>query len=132
MDKRILNPNGDRYPFKVSDEYFDNLTARIMKQIDSEASTATPPEEAGAGEKWLSIHQHRRKTLWISVLSMAASLAILAVIALKVFPTSTTSGPQIDQMTAEYTDDDYNEELMSYTMADNMAVYDYLSGDYTE
>ena len=35
-DNRILTQGGGRYPFKVSDEYFDNLTARIMERIDAE------------------------------------------------------------------------------------------------
>ena len=37
-DNRILNQECGRYPFKVSDEYFDNLTARIMAQIPEESA----------------------------------------------------------------------------------------------
>ena len=120
-DSRILNQNGGRYPFKVSDEYFDNLTARIMEQIPEE-------DVSDKNTKVVDINKNRRRNLWISVVSIAASLALIVTVALNVLPTTTQN---VEEMRAEYTDDDYNEDLMTYTMADNMAVYDYLSG-YTE
>ncbi len=120
-DSRILNLNGGRYPFKVSDEYFDNLTARIMEQIPEE-------DVSDKNTKVVDINKNRRRNLWISVVSIAASLALIVTVALNVLPTTTQN---VEEMRAEYTDDDYNEDLMTYTMADNMAVYDYLSG-YTE
>ncbi|MBR1521727.1 MAG: hypothetical protein IJ635_10895 [Bacteroidaceae bacterium] len=117
-DSRILSQNGGRYPFKVSDEYFDNLTARIMEQIPEE-------DVSDKNTKVLDINKNRRRNLWISVVSIAASLALIVTVALNVLPTTTQN---VEEMRAEYTDDDYNEDLMTYTMADNMAVYDYLSG----
>ncbi|MBQ9666541.1 MAG: hypothetical protein IJV33_08715 [Bacteroidaceae bacterium] len=117
-DSRILNQNGGRYPFKVSDEYFDNLTARIMEQIPEE-------DVSDKNTKVVDINKNRRRNLWISVVSIAASLALIVTVALNVLPTTTQN---VEEMRAEYTDDDYNEDLMTYTMADNMAVYDYLSG----
>lgn len=120
-DSRILSLNGGRYPFKVSDEYFDNLTARIMEQIPEE-------DVSDKNTKVVDINKNRRRNLWISVVSIAASLALIVTVALNVLPTTTQ---KVEEMRAEYTDDDYNEDLMTYTMADNMAVYDYLSG-YTE
>lgn len=117
-DSRILSQNGGRYPFKVSDEYFDNLTARIMEQIPEE-------DVSDKNTKVVDINKNRRRNLWISVVSIAASLALIVTVALNVLPTTTQN---VEEMRAEYTDDDYNEDLMTYTMADNMAVYDYLSG----
>ena len=75
-NNRILAPEGGKYPFKVSDEYFDNLTARIMEQIDSvEQEVPAKVEEAPAqSAKLFSIHKNRRRNLWISTMSIAASL----------------------------------------------------------
>lgn len=121
-DNRILNQECGRYPFKVSDEYFDNLTARIMAQI--------PEESAGKETKVISIQRNRRN-LWISTISIAASLVFVATIALKFI--SMPSSTPIEEQTADVLiDNDYNEALMTYTMADNMDIYYYLAGGIEE
>ena len=123
-DNRIFNPNGGRYPFRATDEYFDNLTARIMEQI---------PEDTPEGEvsekntKLIDIHRNRRRNLWISTISVAASLILIATFALKFTPKPNTSPEQAEDMKAEYTTENYNEDLMQYAMVDNMDVYYYLS-----
>lgn len=133
-DERILSPNGGRYPFgQVSDQYFDHLTARIMERIDAEeqgkdptrlhSESATPTREAKVVDMG-----RKRRNRWLTITSIAASLILVATVALKFIPTSTSVAPT-ETLAAEYTEDDYNEELMSYAMADNMAVYDYLSGN---
>jgi len=63
----------------------------------------------------------------VSVISIAASLVLIATIALRFLPKPTTVEDQTNELTAEYISDDYNEQLMTYTMADNMDVYYYLS-----
>ena len=67
-NNRILAPEGGRYPFKVSDEYFDSLTARIMEQIDSvEQEISEKKEEVPAqSTKLFDIHKNRRRNLWIA------------------------------------------------------------------
>ena len=129
-DNRILNQNGGRYPFKVSDEYFDNLTARIMEQIPEDNATEVASEK---NTKFIDINSRRRRNLWLSTISIAASLVLIATIALKFIPKPTTSPEQTEELTAEYTTDNYNEDLMTYAMVDNMDVYYYLSdGDMSE
>ena len=142
-DNRILNTNGGRYPFKVSDEYFDNLTARIMEQIDAEetstesclkaelkvAETKTSESAPEKNTQFIGINKNRRRNLWISAISIAASLVLIVTIALKFIPKPATSTEQTEDMVAEYTYDNYNEDLMTYTMVDNMDVYYYLSAD---
>lgn len=143
-DNRILNTNGGRYPFKVSDEYFDNLTARIMEQIDAEetsterclkaelkvAGTKTLESAPEKNTQFIGINKHRRRNLWISAISIAASLVLIVTIALKFIPKPASSTEQTDDMVAEFsTYDNYNEDLMTYTMVDNMDVYYYLSAD---
>ncbi len=123
-DNRIFNPNGGRYPFRATDEYFDNLTARIMEQIPED----TPEEEVSEkNTKLIDIHRNRRRNLWISTISVAASLILIATFALKFTPKPNTSPEQAEDMKAEYTTENYNEDLMQYAMVDNMDVYYYLS-----
>ena len=119
-DSRILNQQSGRYPFRVSEEYFDNLAARIMEQI--------PEEETSAHV--VDINRKRRSYRWISIASIAASFILVAVVALKLIPMSTSKVKTEEPPVAmEYTEDDYNEDLMKYTMADGMMVYGYLSGE---
>ena len=123
-DNRIFNPNGGRYPFRATDEYFDNLTARIMEQIPED----TPEEEVSEkNTKLIDIPRNRRRNLWISTISVAASLILIATFALKFTPKPNTSPEQAEDMKAEYTTENYNEDLMQYAMVDNMDVYYYLS-----
>lgn len=132
-NNRIFAPEGGRYPFKVSDEYFDNLTARIMEQIDSvEQEIPEKAEEVPARSAQLfSIHKNRRRNLWISTMSIAASLVLIATIALKFIPmpSSTPVEQQKAETTTMYTPDNYNEDLMNYTMVDNVDVYYYLAAE---
>lgn len=124
QDSRILGQQGGRYPFGVSEEYFDNLTARIMEQI--------PEDDASAMDvKVVGINRKRRNIRWISIVSVAASMALLVAVALKFIPVSTYT-TKMEDLTAEYTEDEYNEDLMTYSMADGMAVYGFLSGENEE
>lgn len=138
-NNRILNPDGGRYPFKVSDEYFDNLTARIMQQIPEENAQEEKSEMeikedvSERNKKIIDMRQHLRRKRWLSIVSIAASLVLIATVALKFISTSTTHEQPVNEQVAAYTDDDYNEDLMTYTMVDNMDVYYYLaSGDMDE
>lgn len=120
-DSRILSQQSGRYPFKMSEEYFDNLTARIMEQI--------PEEEAPTKNVTVvDINRKRSTYKWISIASIAASFVLIVAVALKFIPLSTSTA-NMDEFTSEYTEDDYNEDLMTYTMADGLAVYGYLSGE---
>ena len=119
-NRNTLHPHGDRYPFTVPDAYFENLTARIMDQL--------PEEKEAEPVKKVDIQQWRHRSKWTKGLAIAASLAIIAVVGLQVLPTSTDT-TQSDTMLAEYTIEDYNEDLLTYAMADNIDVYNYLSND---
>ncbi len=122
-ENRILNDSGAQYPFKVPEGYFDNLTARIMEQI---------PEEK---QETIVVSMTPRKNnskKWISALSIAASLALVAIISPKMMK---SPGELPDnahaQNTIEYSEEDaYNEDFVMYSMVDNSDIYDYLSGGY--
>lgn len=123
-DSRILNQQSGRYPFRMSERYFDNLTARIMEQI--------PEEDAPTSNATIvDINRRRRTYRWISIASIAASFVLVVAVALRFIPMSTSTA-NMEEVTAEYTEDDYNEDLMTYAMADGMAVYGYLSGESME
>ena len=104
-----------------------------MEQIDSvEQEVPEKKEEAPAQSAQLfSIHKNRRRNLWISTMSIAASLVLIATVALKFIPmpSSTPVEQQKAEVTAVYTPDNYNEDLMNYTMVDNVDVYYYLASE---
>lgn len=116
---RKFNLDGGRYPFKVSDKYFDDLTARIMEQIPEEQPQKQAPSRVVP----------MRRNMWLTALSIAASLALIVTIALNVIPSPSGSTPPKETLTADYTNDDYNEDLMTYAMVDNMDVYYYLAAE---
>ena len=118
-ETRKFNLDGGRYPFKVSDKYFDDLTARIMEQIPEEQ----PQQKAPARVVPM------KRNLWLTTLSIAASLALIVTIALNIIPWRSTPTETANALTAEYTNDDYNEDLMTYAMVDNMDVYYYLAAE---
>ena len=126
MERKILDSKNHRYPFTVPDGYFENLTARIMEQLPEE-----PQEEAKESTKLVNIQRGKQRRHWLGIISIAASFTLLAIVTLKFLPLSTSNTNTVE-LTAEYTDDDYNEDLLTYTMADHIDVYDYLSGDNDE
>jgi hypothetical protein len=116
---RKFNLDGGRYPFKVPDKYFDDLTARIMEQIPEEQPQKQVPSRVVP----------MRRNMWLTALSIAASLALIVTIALNVIPSPSGSTTPKETLTADYTNDDYNEDLMTYAMVDNMDVYYYLAAE---
>lgn len=118
-ETRKFNLDGGRYPFKVSDKYFDDLTARIMEQIPEEQPQKQAPSRVVP----------MRRNMWLTALSIAASLALIVTIALNVIPSPSGSTNPKETLTADYTNDDYNEDLMTYAMVDNMDVYYYLAAE---
>lgn len=126
QDIRISDKTKKPYPFKVSDEYFDNLTARIMEQI--------PDESVNKNETFAPIANESRKSIrwWLKGASIAASLILIATVAIRLIDTKETAEPQPTASNEYVTDDEYNEALMTYSMADNFDVYYYLEGDTEE
>lgn len=118
-ETRKFNLDGGRYPFKVSDKYFDDLTARIMEQIPEEQPQKQAPSHVVP----------MRRNMWLTTISIAASLALIVTIALNVIPSPSGSTAPKETLAAEYTDEDYNEDLMTYAMVDNMDVYNYLAAE---
>ena len=127
----ILNGREARYPFTVPDNYFENFTSKIMAQIPegNEEEAGTKTEAAGA--KVVAMHSNRR---WIAVLSIAASLILVAVVSVKVFPSLSVTSTQEVQNAEAHTDMNkiYEEDILNYAMVDEYDVYNYLSSSQEE
>lgn len=126
QDFRISDKTKKPYPFKVSDEYFDNLTARIMEQI--------PDESVNQNETFALTANERPKSLrwWLKGASIAASLILIATVSIRLIDKRETVEPKPTASTEYVSTDDYNEALMTYSMTDNFDVYYYLEGDIEE
>lgn len=126
QDNRILDKARGKYPFKVSDKYFDNLTARIMEQIPDESVDISKPLSP------TETNSRRSIRWWLQGGSIAASLILIATVSLRLF--NKEEAPDTPPMAnIEYTStDDYNEALMTYSMTDNFDVYYYLEGEEEE
>ncbi|NLV52261.1 MAG: hypothetical protein GXY64_03220 [Bacteroidales bacterium] len=129
-NNRIFDPQGGKYPFRVNDEYFDNLAARVMDRIDEiDKEPVEKEEKSELKSNVFDINKNRHRNLWISSISIAASLVLIATLALKFIPTHAPAENEQTEMVAAQTakeNMDYNEDLMTYTMADNMDIYYYL------
>lgn len=121
-----LNESGANYPFKVPEDYFENLTARIMDRI---------PEEETESTKIVQMKPHHSS--WTKTLSIAASLLIVAIVSLKVITTDTTVTTSTSNPTFAQIDDQGIEEAELYSsMVDNYDIYTLLAengdADYSE
>ena len=127
----ILNEREARYPFTVSDTYFEDLTSRVMAQIPEETEENADTQAETSGAKVVAMHSHLR---WITALSIAASLILVAVVSIKVFPSLSVTNPQEAQNAEAHTDMNklYEEDLLNYAMVDEYDVYNYLSSSQEE
>lgn len=138
-DKRISFEEKGKYPFFTPEGYFDDLTARIMKQIP-EADTAISSSKVigingtrnteSAEHKIHASHTLMLKNgnLWKNITSIAASLILIAMVAAKLIATPDAPKQENQENTHYVSTEEYNEDLMNYAMTDNMDVYCYLSG----
>lgn len=117
-----LNESGAKYPFKVPEDYFENLTARIMDRI--------PVEEAESTK----IIAMKPRNSWKKIASIAASLIIVAVVSIKVFNTSTTMSTTSNSQAIAQMDESTLEEAELYSsMVDNYDIYTLLAeNDYSD
>lgn len=104
--------------FKVPDNYFDNITDRIMSRIDAEDSS-----------KVISISKNRHNSgSWWKWSSIAACIT-LAIVSTAIV--SKNLGGSSQQNVAEVAGNEYmsQEDMLEYTMIDRSDVYCYLSGE---
>lgn len=143
-DKQMLEALGitNANPFKTPAGYFDDLTSRVMKNIPSdEAAPEELPQTEREPAKVVDINSKpavRAKKLTFSQqmirwTSVAAACVALVFGGIQFFDKN--SNEQLAEnksalsVVDEY-DDEYGEELLSYSMMDTQDVYSYLAGDY--
>ena len=126
-DNRISLEGKGRYPFTTPEGYFDDLTARIMKQIPED--TATEDSKVIA----ISKTPPRRTDWWKNISTVAASLILIAMVAARLLSAPSETLQQAKQSESkDVSTDDYNEDLINYAMTDNIDVYCYLAGEGSE
>lgn len=104
--------------FKVPEDYFDNLTDRIMATI--------PAEETNV----ISINKSKKPSVWMRWTSVAAC-ATVALVGAIAYMNNNNSGLEsgANDLVAISEDIEYQEDVMEYSMLDEHDVYSYLAGE---
>ena len=104
-DEKIIKAIGKGNPFRVPDNYFDNLSSQIMSKL---------PEE--------STQKSVKRTKYRPLIYAACTIATLFILSVFVNHNksneSTTASGIISQTTTNYSDD-----MADYLMMDNMDIY---------
>lgn len=120
MKKDNMNIEEIKKPevFKVPEDYFDNLTDRIMANI--------PAEETNV----ISINKSKKPSVWMRWTSVAAC-ATVALVGAIAYMNNNNSGLEsgANDLVAISEDIEYQEDVMEYSMLDEHDVYSYLAGE---
>jgi len=126
-ENRMLEELGlnNSSPFKTPDGYFDTLTQRVMDRIDEEENTTH-------NAKVVKMNNNKKSTWgYVSKWVVAAAACLVIVFGgINYFETNTGTIAQ-SQNTLISTDDydeEYEEDMMYYSMMDEQDIYCYLSG----
>lgn len=117
-------------PFKTPEGYFDTLSERIMARIDEEETkTAEEKAETVQVAEVVSLKQKKTSVINYAIRWAVAAAACLALVFVGVdyFGEENKSIAQ-NQTVAEEYDDEYAEDMISYSMMDESDVYCYLAG----
>ena len=117
-------------PFKTPEGYFDTLSERIMARIDEEETkTAEKKAETVQVAEVVSLKQKKTSVINYAIRWAVAAAACLALVFVGAdyFREENKSIAQ-NQTVAEEYDDEYAEDMISYSMMDESDVYCYLAG----
>lgn len=117
-------------PFKTPEGYFDTLSDRIMARIDEEETkTAEEKAETVQVAEVVSLKQKKTSVINYAIRWAVAAAACLALVFVGAdyFGEENKSIAQ-NQTVAEEYDDEYAEDMISYSMMDESDVYCYLAG----
>ena len=123
----ITNAN----PFKTPEGYFEELTSRVMKNIPNDDETLNNTTEE---KKAKVVSMDNRKTIrnlfirWTSVAAACIALVFLGVYHIDKKDRKQLADNQTTVSAMDDYDDEYAEDLLSYSMVDETDVYYYLSG----
>lgn len=118
-------------PFKTPEGYFDTLSDRIMARIDEEeAKTAEEKTESAQVARVVSMKQKKSSVISYTIRWAVAAAACLALVFIGVdyFGVENKTIAHNQTIAEEY-DDEYGEDMISYSMMDESDVYCYLAGE---
>lgn len=130
MNKKMNIDNDDRMleelgltkesPMKVPEGYFDDLATRVLERIDKEDQSEKTVKMVSMNRGGGSIWKYAMR--WT-----VAAAACMALVFLGVNYYENKADALAQSNTEEY-DDEYGEDMMSYSMMDEQDVYCYLAG----
>lgn len=120
-ERYIKEKIGDKSPFRVPEDYFDQLASRVMSQL---------PEQQELSKK--SMQQPRRQARLVALrpwLYAAACVIAIVVLTLTLHFHQRVAEPLEQPMAAVLTpvDDEYIDDVADYVMLDNTEIYAYLA-----
>ncbi len=120
-ERYIKEKIGDKSPFRVPEDYFDQLASRVMSQL---------PEQQELSKK--SMQQPRRQARLVALrpwLYAAACVIAIVVLTLTLHFHQRVAEPLEQPMAAVSApvDDEYIDDVADYVMLDNTEIYAYLA-----
>lgn len=120
-ERYIKEKIGDKSPFRVPEDYFDQLASRVMSQL---------PEQQELSKK--SMQQPRRQARLVALrpwLYAAACVIAIVVLTLTLHFHQRVAEPLEQPIAAVSTpvDDEYIDDVADYVMLDNTEIYAYLA-----
>ena len=120
-ERYIKEKIGDKSPFRVPEDYFDQLASRVMSRL---------PEQQELSKK--SMQQPRRQARLVALrpwLYAAACVIAIVVLTLTLHFHQRVAEPLEQPMAAVSTpvDDEYIDDVADYVMLDNTEIYAYLA-----
>ncbi len=122
-EKHIESIAGRHNPFSVPDGYFDDFKKKMMTQLPKRELVIT------------NEHGIFRRHIWRIVTGVAACgcVAIFGIAAYlaenKIITPQEEQLGQVNQIEVSISATTYEEEIVDYTMMDNMDIYAYMAGE---
>lgn len=129
MNEETLNKYRSSNPYKVPENYFENLTAEVMNNIDSK----TQNERTGTRRSYFTLWVAHHKKMIVSVSSIAAVLTLILSLNANQFNGLSEKQIAMNNPISETASDSIltvsENDMMEYAMIDGSSVYMYLSGN---
>lgn len=119
-ERYIKEKIGDKSPFRVPEDYFDQLASRVMSQL---------PEQELSRQSEQKPRRQARMVALRSWLYAAACVIAIVVLTLTFYFHQRVAEP-LDQPMAAVSapvDDQYIDDVADYVMLDNTEIYAYLA-----
>ncbi len=122
-EDNIRKKFGSDNPFTVPEDYFDNLTEKIMEKLPEKEKDSAPIEEATT---WMKI----RPLLYMAAMFIAILLPIRYIVQHTTGDKSSLAANDIE--TEAIVDDYIDYAILDHTMMDDYTLYQYITEEDTE